>query len=177
MSMTYQELVAAAKSQIREIQPEELEPRLGEVTVVDVREADEFDQGSIEGSIHVARGLLEGSIRNHVPDLDREVVLYCAAGARSALAAVSLQQLGYTRVSSLAGGFVRWKTEGYPWGTPHGLTTDQRGRYSRHTLLPEVGEAGQVKLLDSRVVVIGAGGLGSPGGARPRGGRGGPPGG
>ena len=160
--MTYQELVAAAKRQIREIQPQELEPRLGEVTVVDVREADEFDQGSIEGSIHVARGLLEGSIRNHVPDLDREVVLYCAAGARSALAAVSLQQLGYTRVSSLAGGFVRWKTEGYPWATPHGLTTDQRGRYSRHTLLPEVGEAGQVKLLDSRVVVIGAGGLGSP---------------
>jgi molybdopterin/thiamine biosynthesis adenylyltransferase/rhodanese-related sulfurtransferase len=162
MSMTYQQLVAAAKRQIREIQAQELEPRLGEVTVVDVREADEFDQGSIEGSIHVARGLLEGSIRNHVPDLDREVVLYCAAGARSALAAVSLQQLGYTRVSSLAGGFVRWKTEGYPWATPHGLTTDQRGRYSRHTLLPEVGEAGQVKLLDSRVVVIGAGGLGSP---------------
>jgi len=162
MSMTYQELVAAAKSQIQEIQPEELEPRLNEVVVVDVREADEFDQGSIEGSVHVARGLLESSIRSHVPDLEREVVLYCAAGARSALAALSLQQLGYTRVSSLAGGFGRWKTEGYPWGTPKGLTTDQRGRYSRHTLLPEVGEAGQLKLLDSKVVVIGAGGLGSP---------------
>ncbi|MEX1133861.1 MAG: molybdopterin-synthase adenylyltransferase MoeB [Acidimicrobiia bacterium] len=162
MSMTYQELVAAAKRQIREIQPQELEPRLGEVTVVDVREADEFDQGSIEGSIHLARGVLESTIRSHVSDLDREVVLYCAVGARSALAALSLQQLGYTRVSSLAGGFGRWKSEGYPWGTPHGLTTDQRGRYSRHTLLPEVGEAGQVKLLDSRVVVIGAGGLGSP---------------
>src|SRR3970282_742677 len=114
MSMTYQELVAAAKSQIREIQPEELESRLGEVTVVDVREADEFDQGSIEGSIHLARRVLESSVRSDVPDLDREVVLYCAVGARSALAAVSLQQLGYTKVSSLAGGFGRGKTEGHP---------------------------------------------------------------
>ena len=162
MSMTYQELVAAAKSQIREIQPGELAPRLGEVTVVDVREADEFDQGSIEGSVHVPRGVLESSIRSHVPDLDREVVVYCAAGARSALAAVSLKQMGYTKVSSLAGGFGAWKTEGYSWGTPKGLTADQRGRYSRHTLLPEVGEAGQIKLLESKVVVMGAGGLGSP---------------
>ncbi|MDP9495548.1 MAG: rhodanese-like domain-containing protein, partial [Actinomycetota bacterium] len=129
--MTYQELVAAAKSQIREIQPEELEPRRSGVIVVDVREADEFDQGSIEGAIHLARGVLEGSIRSHVPDVEREVVLYCEGGARSALAALSLQQLGYTRVSSLAGGFGRWKTEGYPWGTPKGLTTDHRGRYSR----------------------------------------------
>src|SRR3970040_2077748 len=162
MSMTYQQLVAAAKRQIREIQPQELESRLGEVTVLDVREADEFDQGSIEGSIHLARGLLEGSVRSHVPDIDQQVVLYCAVGARSALAALSLQQLGYTEVFSLAGGFGRWKAEGYPWGTPKGLTTDQRGRYSRHTLLPEVGEAGQIKLLESKVVVIGAGGLGSP---------------
>jgi molybdopterin/thiamine biosynthesis adenylyltransferase/rhodanese-related sulfurtransferase len=160
--MTYQELVAAAKSQVHEIQPSELESRLNQVAVIDVREADEYDQGSIAGAVHVPRGVLESSIRGHVPDLDQEVVLYCAVGGRSALAALSLQQLGYTRVSSLAGGFGQWKAEGFPWGTPKGLTMDQRGRYSRHTLLPEVGEAGQLKLLDAKVIVIGAGGLGSP---------------
>jgi molybdopterin/thiamine biosynthesis adenylyltransferase len=101
-------------------------------------------------------------IGHYAADFDQEVVLYCAVGGRSALAAQTLQQMGYTAVSSLAGGFNRWKNEGLPWRPPESLSPEQRGRYSRHILLPEVGEEGQVKLLESRVLVVGAGGLGSP---------------
>ncbi len=162
MSMTYRELVAAAKARIQEIDSQELEERLDTVTVIDVREADEHEQGSIPGSLHMPRGRLEGSIAGLVPDSEHEVVLYCAVGARSALAAVALQELGYRNVSSLAGGFDRWKGEGHEWGAPLGLSNEQRTRYSRHTLLPEVGEAGQLKLLDTKILIIGAGGLGSP---------------
>ena len=162
MSMSYRELVAAAKARILEIDANQLVEQLDDVTIIDVREADEHEQGSIPGSVHVPRGRLESSIAGLVPDLDQTIVLYCAVGARSALAAVTLQELGYQDVSSLAGGFDRWKGEGHEWGAPVGLTSDQRIRYSRHTLLPEVGEPGQMKLLDSKVLIVGAGGLGSP---------------
>jgi molybdopterin/thiamine biosynthesis adenylyltransferase/rhodanese-related sulfurtransferase len=162
MSMTYRDLVAAARAQIEEIDPAQLAERLAAVTVIDVREADEHEQGSIPGSRHIPRGRLESSVAAAVPDVEDEVVLYCAVGARSALAAVTLEELGYRNVSSLAGGFERWKAEGLEWGAPLGLSNDQRSRYSRHTLLPEVGEAGQLQLLDTKVLVIGAGGLGSP---------------
>ena len=114
--------------------------------------------------MHVPRGYLELRIENVAPDRSRPIVLYCAGGARSALAARSLEELGYENVNSLAGGFGAWKNAGLPYVVPRVLTDDQRLRYSRHLLIPEVGEAGQLKLLDARVLLIGAGGLGSPAG-------------
>jgi sulfur-carrier protein adenylyltransferase/sulfurtransferase len=163
MSLSYQEMVAAAKRDIREFTPAEVEARLGgEFVLVDVREADEFEQGTIAGSRLIPRGLLESNVALQIPDRSTEIILYCAAGARSALAAKSLQEMGYDNVSSMSGGFGQWKSEGRPWAVPVTLTKEQKTRYSRHTLLPEVGEAGQAKLLDSKVLLIGAGGLGSP---------------
>jgi len=162
MSVSFQDLVNQAKEQIREVDPTELELRLTEVTILDVREADEFDRGAITGAHLAPRGILESVIGLRASDLDQEVVVYCGVGARSALAAQTLQQMGYTNVWSLAGGFNRWKDEGLPWRPPESLTVEQRARYSRHILLPEVGEEGQVKLLESRVLLVGAGGLGSP---------------
>ena len=163
MPMTYQELVADAKRQIREIDPASLAPRLAaEVVLVDVREPEEAAQGVIEGSKLIPRGQLESSVGGAVPDPATEIVVVCAVGARSALAAKVLQDMGYSNVASLAGGFDRWKTEGLPFVVPQMLTRDQRIRYSRHTLLPEVGEEGQAKLLASKVLIVGAGGLGSP---------------
>lgn len=162
MTTNYRDLVSAAKAQIREIEPDLLDRRLGEVVVLDVRESDEFEQGAIPGAILTPRGLLESAVAGHVPDPETEVVLYCAGGARSALAAKTLEDMGYRNVWSLEGGFTRWKQEGLPWKPPDSLTQDQRSRYSRHTLLREVGEEGQSRLLDSKVLLIGAGGLGSP---------------
>lgn len=162
MTQSYRDLVDAAKRRIREIDPGELDSRRSGLTVVDIREADEYEQGAIPDAVFIPRGTLESAISVHVPDADREVVLYCAGGARSALAARTLEEMGYTNVWSLEGGFDRWKTEGYDWETPDALSNDQRSRYSRHILLPEIREEGQAKLLDSRVALIGAGGLGSP---------------
>lgn len=159
---TYRELVAAALEKIDEVTPSELRNRLEDVTVIDVREADEFEQGAIPGSRFLPRGILERDIAAAIPDTATSLVLYCAGGARSALAAASLKRMGYTDVTSLAGGFERWKHEGMPWGDPTGLTADQRARYARHVRLPEVGEAGQLRLLESRALIVGAGGLGSP---------------
>ncbi len=129
---------------------------------LDVREADEYAQGAIPGAIHLPRGSLELQVESRLPDKDRPVVIYCAGGVRSALAAKALQDLGYVDVVSMAGGFNRWKDEGRSWGAPRVLDADQRNRYHRHLLLPEIGEAGQQRLLDSRVLLLGAGGLGSP---------------
>jgi molybdopterin/thiamine biosynthesis adenylyltransferase/rhodanese-related sulfurtransferase len=156
------ELLAKAKAQIREIDGDEAEPRLGSSVVLDVREPDEYEQGAIPGAVHIPRGHLEGQVEGKVPDKSRPVIVHCASGFRSAFAAKTLQDLGYTDVVSLAGGFNRWKDEGRPWGEPRTLNADQRNRYHRHLLLPEVGAAGQQKLLDSRVLLLGAGGLGSP---------------
>lgn len=164
MAFTYSDLVAAAKREIVEIDPIELEERLGRepVQMIDIREPDEFEQGAIEGAAHIPRGVLESNIAMRFPDPDTELVLYCAGGARSALGAKALSEMGYGNVVSMAGGFGRWKSEGRAWSTPQTLTNDQRSRYSRHILLPEVGEEGQRKLLDSKVLLVGAGGLGSP---------------
>jgi rhodanese-related sulfurtransferase len=151
MSFSYQDLVSAARNSIVEVDPSDLDGRLTDVAVIDIREAEEFEHGVIPGAALVPRGLLEQTIATHVPRRDTEVVLYCAVGARSALAALTLQQMGYTSVRSLRGGFNAWKNAGLAWHAPDGLTSDQRARYSRHTLLPEVGEAGQLRLLDSRV--------------------------
>ena len=162
MGLSYQDLVNAAKQEIPEIEPSELVDLIGSVKLLDVRESDEYDQGAIATAQLVPRGLLEGVISAHVDDPNEEIVVYCAGGARSALAAQTLNRMGYPNVSSLQGGFGRWKQEGHPWRLPEGLSNDQRGRYSRHILLPEVGEDGQVKLLESKVLIVGAGGLGSP---------------
>jgi sulfur-carrier protein adenylyltransferase/sulfurtransferase len=157
----FRELLRATKAQIREVTPEQAEQAQG-ATFLDVRESDEFEQGTIPGSIFIPRGNLELSVEGRITDKSAPVIVYCAGGARSALAAKSLADLGYTDVVSMAGGFNQWKNEGRRWVTPQSLSAEQRNRYQRHLLLPEVGEAGQQKLLDSKVLLLGAGGLGSP---------------
>jgi molybdopterin/thiamine biosynthesis adenylyltransferase/rhodanese-related sulfurtransferase len=156
------DLLNAAKAEIREVDPQEVAARLDHYTLLDVREPDEYQQGAVPGAIHVPRGQLEFSIEGRLGDKTAPIAIYCAGGTRSAFAAKTLQDLGYLDVVSVAGGFNKWKDEGLTWSTPRVLTTDQRNRYQRHTLLPEVGEKGQMKLLDSKVLLLGAGGLGSP---------------
>jgi molybdopterin/thiamine biosynthesis adenylyltransferase/rhodanese-related sulfurtransferase len=156
------ELLNAAKAEIREIEPVEVAARLDHFHVLDVREPDEYDQGAVPGAVHVARGNLEFSVEGRLPDKNAPIAVYCAGGARSTFATKTLQDLGYTDVVSVIGGFNKWKDEGLAWTTPRTMTPDQRIRYHRHLLLPEVGEAGQMKLLDAKVLVLGAGGLGSP---------------
>lgn len=159
---SFRELLARTKSEIVEIDPAEAEARLGAAIFVDVREADEHDQGAIPGALHIPRGFLESQIETKVPEHDAPLIVYCAGGARSAFAAKSLGELGYTNVLSMAGGFGKWKNEGRTWQVPQTLSPEQRNRYQRHLLLPEVGDAGQQKLLESKVLLLGAGGLGSP---------------
>ncbi|HSB85649.1 MAG TPA: molybdopterin-synthase adenylyltransferase MoeB [Ilumatobacteraceae bacterium] len=160
---TFRDLLSAAKSEITEVDTATAEDRIAKgALVLDVREPDEYDQGAIRGAIHIPRGHLESQVESRLLDKNAEVVVYCAAGVRSAFAAKTLQELGYTDVASMAGGFGRWKDEGRDWKTPVVLTGDQRNRYQRHLLLPEVGVEGQSKLLASKVLLLGAGGLGSP---------------
>ncbi|HET6792945.1 MAG TPA: molybdopterin-synthase adenylyltransferase MoeB [Acidimicrobiales bacterium] len=157
------DLLSAAKSAIREVDTEEAERLVGRgATVLDVREADEYEQGALPGAIHIPRGFLEFQVEGKLPDRDRELVVYCAGGARSAMAAKTLSDLGYGNAVSMAGGFNKWKDEGREWSAPRTLSAEQRNRYHRHLLLPEVSEKGQQQLLDSRVLLLGAGGLGSP---------------
>ncbi len=130
--------------------------------VLDVREPEEVAQGLIPGAIHIPRGYLELQVEAAIPDRSRPVTVYCAAGVRSLLAGRTLRQMGYSDVRSLKGGFSSWKDRGFPYRMPRQLTPEQRERYSRHFLLSEVGEEGQGRLLDSRVLIIGAGGLGAP---------------
>jgi len=159
---SFRDLLNAAKAVVTEIEPDEAARRLDSALFLDVREPDEYEQGAITGAIHLPRGNLELQVEGKLPDKDAPIVVYCAGGVRSAFAAQTMAQLGYTNVSSLIGGFNRWKDAGHPWETPRTLTHEQRNRYQRHLLLPEVGEAGQQKLLDSKVLLLGAGGLGSP---------------
>jgi len=158
----FRELLRATKAQIREVTPEQAEQDQGRATFLDVREADEFEQGTIPGSVFIPRGNLELSVEGKISDKSTPVIVYCAGGARSAFAAKALAELGYTDVVSMSGGFNQWKNEGRKWVTPRSLSAEQRNRYHRHLLLPEVGDAGQQKLLDSKVLLLGAGGLGSP---------------
>lgn len=160
----FRDLLAETKKHIREVTTEEADSARQDpkALVLDVREPDEYEQGAIPGALHIARGQLESNIESRVPDRDTPLIVHCAAGVRSAFAAQTLEQLGYTDVVSVAGGFNKWKDEGREWRTPQVLTPEQRNRYQRHTLLPEVGEKGQLKLLESKVLLLGAGGLGSP---------------
>ena len=160
----YRELLQQARSEISEIDATQARERIesGEPVVVDVREQEEWDEGHIPGAVHVPRGHLESRIERLAPDTGRPVVVYCSAGNRSAFAAKTLAELGYEDVVSLAGGFTDWKRNGFPVQLQAGLEAPQRARYSRHLLIPEVGEEGQLKLLDSKILLIGAGGLGSP---------------
>ncbi len=161
---TFREMLAAAKAEVREIEPVEAEATIaaGPAVVLDVREPDEYEQGALPDAVHIPRGTLETSIEGRIPDKSTKVVVYCAGGTRSAFAAKTMQELGYTDVLSVIGGFNRWKDEGRTWSAPRSLTPEQRNRYQRHLLLPEVSEVGQLRLLDAKVLMLGAGGLGSP---------------
>jgi molybdopterin/thiamine biosynthesis adenylyltransferase/rhodanese-related sulfurtransferase len=163
MPKTYADLLREARASIREVTPQDvgaLPP--GGATIVDVREASEWEQGHLPDALHISKSYVEQQIEAAVPDRDAPVVLYCAGGVRSLFAAQSLEQLGYTNVASMSGGFQAWKSAGLPWEAPVILSAEQKQRYSRHLLIPEVGSAGQARLLGSKALLIGAGGLGSP---------------
>jgi sulfur-carrier protein adenylyltransferase/sulfurtransferase len=162
------ELIEQIKQRIEEVEPSEANEELqgsdnGGVALVDVREQHEFEERHIPGAIHVPRGHLESRIEQFVPDRDKRVILYCASGNRSALAARTLRdELGYSDVASMSGGITLWKDRNLETVVPRKLTQEQKERYSRHILVPEIGLEGQQKLLDSKVLLLGAGGLGSP---------------
>jgi len=165
MAKTYADLLMEVKERVTQVSLEELRARQErgeELVLVDVREKDEWRQGHIPGSIHIPRGFLEMQAASRLPKKDARIVTICAAGIRSAFAAKVLDDLGYTNVETANPGFVQWKDRGFPVETPFAFTDAQLDRYSRHLLLPEVGESGQQKLLEGRVLVLGAGGLGSP---------------
>ncbi|HET9452164.1 MAG TPA: molybdopterin-synthase adenylyltransferase MoeB [Aggregicoccus sp.] len=164
MAPTFRELLSQARESIQELSVEELKRALDEGApprLIDVRESEEYAAGRLPGALSLPRGFLELRIEEKARR-DEELVLYCAGGTRSALAAKTLQDMGYTRVRSLAGGYGRWSDKGHPVEKPRVLSAQQRERYRRHLSLPEVGEEGQAKLLAARVLVLGAGGLGSP---------------
>jgi molybdopterin/thiamine biosynthesis adenylyltransferase/rhodanese-related sulfurtransferase len=164
MSPSGAEVIRQIKQQIQEVDPAEVSEHLGNgIVLVDVRESDEWDRGHLPGAKHVPRGYLESRIEAAAPDRDANVVLYCASGQRSALAAHTLKELlGYSNVRSMTGGITLWKDRGYKVEIPRNLTREQKERYGRHLLLPEIGAEGQTKLLEAKVLLLGAGGLGSP---------------
>lgn len=165
MSLSGSELIKKTRAQIREVSPDEVQAKLAQQPaplVLDVREPDEVATGKIAGAKHIPRGFLELKVEDWAKDRDAELIVYCQGGLRSALAVRSLQELGYTRVSSMTGGFGAWKNKGLPWVTEQPLSQDQLVRYSRHLTLSEVGEEGQKKLLNAKILLVGAGGLGSP---------------
>jgi molybdopterin/thiamine biosynthesis adenylyltransferase/rhodanese-related sulfurtransferase len=160
---SFRDLLAQAKSTITEVDTADAASRIERgVIVLDVREPDEYEQGALPSALHIPRGHLEAQIETKIVDKSAPIVVYCAGGVRSAFAAKTLAELGYTDVVSMAGGFGKWKDEGRAWKTPATLNAEQKIRYQRHLLLPEVGIEGQAKLLASKVLMLGAGGLGSP---------------
>jgi molybdopterin/thiamine biosynthesis adenylyltransferase/rhodanese-related sulfurtransferase len=160
---TFRDLLKAAKATVNSVSTETAAERIASgYTVLDVREPDEYQEGAIPGAIHIPRGHLESQVENRLTDKTTPVLVYCASGVRSVFAANTLQDLGYETVVEMAGGFNRWKDEGRDWKKPASLTAEQMNRYKRHLLLPEVGIEGQKQLLSSKVLLLGAGGLGSP---------------
>ena len=165
MAKTQQDFLVAARQEIPEVSVEEVQERGqpgDDFVLLDVRENDEVRTGYIDGSVAIPRGFLEFQVGGKIPQTDEEVIVYCAGGARSLLAAQVLRSMGYDNVSSMSGGITRWKDAGFPVQRDRQLGTEQLERYSRHFLLPQVGEKGQGKLLDAKVLLVGAGGLGSP---------------
>jgi sulfur-carrier protein adenylyltransferase/sulfurtransferase len=164
MSPSGAEYIKRIRAQVEEVDPSDVKPLVGNgVPIIDVREAEEYAVGHLPGAKHVPRGYLESRIDAAVPDRKQRVILYCATGQRSALAAHTLkEELGFEDVASMTGGITLWKDRGYDVEVPQTLTAEQRDRYSRHVLVPEVGLEGQLKLLDAKVLCLGAGGLGSP---------------
>ncbi len=155
--------LAELKASIPQVNPAEaVQLQRQGAAVIDVRESDEVAQGSPVGAHRLGRGFLELRVEDALPDPERTVLVLCATGVRSLFAAETLKQLGYRDVRNIIGGFTRWKNDGLPFEIPRVLDAEARERYSRHLLMPEVGEAGQLKLIDSKVLLIGAGGLGSP---------------
>src|SRR5262249_30121487 len=165
MAKTYQQMMTEARQEVPEVSADEVKARLAagkKPVLLDVREREEFRQGYVPDAVSMPRGFLEMRVEETVPDKSPPVVAYCASGTRSLLAGRILKELGYQDVVSMRGGFNAWKNQGLPITVDRQFTPDQQIRYSRHFLLPEVGEAGQAKLLDAKVLLIGAGGLGSP---------------
>ena len=165
MAKTFKELMHEARQLVPEWTPDEVKQRRSNgsgYVLLDVREKDEYREGHLPGAVSLPRGFLDIRVEEVVPDKTTPVILYCAGGTRSLLAGRTMKEMGYEQVISMSGGYGAWKNSGYPWEQDRQFTAEQLNRYSRHFLLPEVGEAGQSKLLDAKVLLIGAGGLGSP---------------
>jgi adenylyltransferase/sulfurtransferase len=166
MAKTFQDIIGEARREIPELSAQQVNEALknnGDSPVLlDVREKDEWREGHLEGAVSLPRGFLEIKVESSVPDKDAPIIAYCAGGVRSLLAAKVMREMGYRNVSSMAGGYAAWKNAGYKWVQDFQYTPEQLVRYSRHFLLPEVGEEGQAKLLQAKVLMVGAGGLGSP---------------
>lgn len=165
MAKTYKELMDEARETIPELTIDEVKDRVeqGEDwAVLDVREREEYREGHLEGAIPLPRGFLEMRVEETLPDKTRPIIAYCAGGVRSLIAARTMQEMGYENVSSMSGGYTAWKNAGYTWVADRQFSQEQITRYARHFTLPDVGEQGQAKLLDAKVLCVGAGGLGSP---------------
>ena len=165
MAKTFKQLMEEARKDVPELSVHEAQELLGKngtYALLDVREKDEYREGHLEGAISLPRGFLEIKVESTVPDKSTPILAYCAGGVRSLLAGKILKEMGYHHVTSMSGGYTAWKTAGYKWVQDHQFTPEQTVRYSRHFLLPEVGEEGQAKLLNAKVLMVGAGGLGSP---------------
>ena len=164
MAKSFKQLMDEARTEVKEVSVQETKDLLqknGHI-LLDVREKDEYREGHLEGAVSLPRGFLELKVEITVPEKSTPIIAYCAGGTRSLLAAKALKEMGYQNVVSMAGGYGAWKTAGYRWVQDHQFTQEQTTRYSRHFLLPEVGEVGQAKLLKAKVLMVGAGGLGSP---------------
>ncbi|HYT58329.1 MAG TPA: molybdopterin-synthase adenylyltransferase MoeB [Verrucomicrobiae bacterium] len=166
MAKSFQDIMAEARKDVPEIAPQQVNDLLtnnGKSHVLlDVRESDEWRQGHLEGALPLPRGFLEIKVETAIPDKNAPIIAYCAGGVRSLLAAKAMKEMGYQNVSSMSGGYTAWKNGGFKWVQDFQYSPEQLIRYSRHFLLPEVGEAGQAKLLQAKVLMVGAGGLGSP---------------
>ena len=165
MAKTQQDFLVAARQEIPEVSVQEVQERGqpgDDFVLLDVRENDEVRAGYIDGAVAIPRGFLEFQVASKVPQTNKEVIVYCAGGARSLLAAQVLRSMGYENVSSMSGGITRWQDAGFPLQRDRQLNAEQLERYSRHFLLSQIGEKGQGKLLDAKVLLVGAGGLGSP---------------
>ena len=165
MAKTFEQLMSEARKEVKELSVQEVKDLLGKNgkhLLLDVREKEEFREGHLAEAVSLPRGFLEIKVETTVPDKSTPVIAYCAGGVRSLLAAKAMKEMGYKEVISMSGGYTAWKAAGYKWAEERQFSTEQSTRYSRHFMLPEVGENGQAKLLDAKVLMVGAGGLGSP---------------